>query len=143
MIRITRIFRFEAAHALFHHTGACRNIHGHSYVLEVSVAGEPQQAPGSSEGMVMDFAGLKEIVNTEIINGFDHALILNRNYYDEQSIPESMRGKITWLDKEPTAENLVLLFAEKLAKKLPPDIRLHHLVLRETVNSCAEWYGDL
>lgn len=142
MIRITRIFRFEAAHALFNHKGACKNIHGHSYVLEVTVGGLPFTQAGSSEGMVMDFADLKAIVHAEIVDRYDHSLILNRNYYDEKSIPDSMRGRINWLEVEPTSENMLLLFAGKLQPLLPAGVKLIKLVLRETATSYAEWLAE-
>lgn len=68
---IVKRFTFEAAHKIPHHTGKCKNIHGHSYVLEVSVSGEVQTS-GNEEGMVMDFKTLSEVVDREIINQWDH-----------------------------------------------------------------------
>ncbi len=76
-IRLTKEFSFEAAHALDGYDGPCREIHGHSYRLFVTVKGRPSTAEGDPEcGMVMDFGALKRIVNQEIVARFDHALVL-------------------------------------------------------------------
>ena len=40
-IRITKKFEFEAGHALYGYDGKCKNIHGHSYKLWVTVIGSP------------------------------------------------------------------------------------------------------
>ena len=64
MIRLTKEFSFEMAHALAGYDGPCREIHGHSYKLFVTVRGIPEQNPNSPKfGMVMDFGDLKRIVN--------------------------------------------------------------------------------
>ena len=77
-IRVTKEFRFEAAHALKGYDGPCRNIHGHSYELSVTVTGIPETDTSSTKlGMVMDFGDLKRLVKREIIDQYDHALILN------------------------------------------------------------------
>ena len=76
--RLTKIFHFEMAHALHHYQGLCRNIHGHSYQLDVTIKGEISTEKNSSTvGMVMDFSELKKIVQDFIINQFDHSLVLN------------------------------------------------------------------
>ncbi len=68
---ITKIFYFEAAHKLPNHDGKCANLHGHSYKFEVTISGEIIKT-GSKEGMVLDFADLSKIVNTEILEKWDH-----------------------------------------------------------------------
>ena len=79
-IRITKKFRFEAAHALYGYDGKCKNIHGHNYNLFVTVIGIPIKNISNVKcGMVMDFGDLKEIVNNEIIEKFDHSVIFNKN----------------------------------------------------------------
>ena len=58
---IGKTFRFEAAHQLPNHAGKCAQLHGHSYRVDVQVSGEVRPADGSSgEGMVLDFAALKD-----------------------------------------------------------------------------------
>ena len=78
-IRITKEFKFEMAHALLDHDGPCKNIHGHSYQLSVTLKGNPiENSSNPKEGMVVDFSDLKKLVNEEIVNPFDHALMLNK-----------------------------------------------------------------
>ena len=78
MIHLTKIFRFEAAHALMGYDGRCRNIHGHSYEMRVTIKGMPIIDDNNPKnGMVMDFGDLKKIVNEEIIDHYDHAFIIN------------------------------------------------------------------
>jgi 6-pyruvoyltetrahydropterin/6-carboxytetrahydropterin synthase len=141
-VRVTKEFKFEMAHALFGHDGPCRNIHGHSYVLFVTVKGKPlQNLKSPKTGMVIDFADLKQIVNKEIIKVFDHALVLNKigavNFY--QTLKEQ---KLILVDFQPTCENLVIHFTKQLRKGLPKGIILHHLLLKETSTSYAEWYAE-
>ncbi|MEI7897813.1 MAG: 6-carboxytetrahydropterin synthase, partial [bacterium] len=77
-IRVTKEFRFEAAHALMGYDGPCKNIHGHSYELSVTVIGTPVTDRSSAKlGMVMDFGDLKKIIKKQIVDPFDHALLLN------------------------------------------------------------------
>lgn len=65
--KVTRCFGFEAAHQLPWHDGKCRNLHGHSYRLEVTVEG-----PIGPRGIVVDFADIKAVVDREVIERFDH-----------------------------------------------------------------------
>jgi len=143
-IRITKEFRFEAAHALTGHDGLCKNIHGHSYLLSVTVAGIPVTDPASAKlGMVMDFGDLKKLVREHIVNPIDHALLLH-----EQSPLAFLRQaegpceNIILLPYQPTSENLLLDFAKKIGSLLPDGIRLHSMRLRETETSYAEWFAD-
>jgi len=63
-------FHFHSAHYLPSYKGKCENMHGHTYKLEITIQGEPD-----SEGMIMDFADLKKVVNEEVISKLDHTLI--------------------------------------------------------------------
>ncbi len=65
--RVTCTFGFEAAHHLAWHPGKCRNLHGHSYRLDVSVEG-----PLDTNGVVLDFDTLQDIVRTQVIDQWDH-----------------------------------------------------------------------
>ena len=79
-IRITKEFTFETGHALYGYDGKCRNIHGHSYHLSVTVVGTPISDPGHVKlGMVLDFGDLKAIVREEVVDQFDHATVFNKN----------------------------------------------------------------
>jgi 6-pyruvoyltetrahydropterin/6-carboxytetrahydropterin synthase len=143
-IRVTKQFRFEAAHALKGHDGACRNIHGHSYELSVTILGTPNADPGSSKfGMVMDFGDLKKLIHKSVIDLFDHALIL---YDEDQAKDLHRRGEpfsnIILVPYQPTSENMLLDFAGRIGKLLPAGITLHNLRLRETAASFAEWHAS-
>ena len=77
-VRATKHFTFELAHALTGHGGLCAHLHGHSYVLDVTVEGTPRREPGGpADGMVIDFADLKRIVRTLVVDHYDHALVLH------------------------------------------------------------------
>jgi 6-pyruvoyltetrahydropterin/6-carboxytetrahydropterin synthase len=142
-IRITKEFSFEAAHALLGYDGPCRSIHGHSYKLSVTVSGVPVEAGGSpKKGMVMDFGDLKKIIKKNIIDSMDHALILSKDYPVEnvQKLNEVFEN-IVWVDYQPTSENLLVDFSQKIMSFLPEGITLFSLKLRETANSYAEWFA--
>jgi 6-pyruvoyltetrahydropterin/6-carboxytetrahydropterin synthase len=143
-IRLTKIFSFETAHALYNYDGLCRNIHGHSYKLAITIIGEPNQDTESSKyGMVMDFGILKKIVNSNIIDIYDHSLVLNKaeelNFLNEKT---KLFTRIHIVDFQPTAENLILHFVEIIKNELPQNITLFSIKLHETENSFAEWYQD-
>jgi len=139
MIRITKEFKFEMAHALHGYDGLCKNIHGHSYKLWVTVKGEVKNDSGNpKDGMVLDFDVLKSIVKPEIINKYDHSLVLNANS-PHSEIDLSAFEKVFFLPYQPTSENLVMDFALKIKSKLPQEIELYKVVLSETATSFAEW----
>ncbi|MBR3986601.1 MAG: 6-carboxytetrahydropterin synthase [Bacteroidales bacterium] len=145
LLRLTKQFSFEMAHALPAYEGKCHNIHGHSYKLFVTVEGAPLQQQGApTDGMVLDFHQLKEIVNRHIVEQFDHALVLPRKGQepdDSTDSPIQLGGyaaKLILVDFQPTSENLLLHFARLLNGQLPAGTRLHSLKLYETETSCAE-----
>ena len=145
LLRLTKQFSFEMAHALPAYEGKCHNIHGHSYKLFVTVEGAPLQQQGApTDGMVLDFHQLKEIVNRHIVEQFDHALVLPRKGQepdDNTDSPTQLGGyaaKLILVDFQPTSENLLLHFARLLNGHLPAGTRLHSIKLYETETSCAE-----
>jgi 6-pyruvoyltetrahydropterin/6-carboxytetrahydropterin synthase len=142
-IRITKQFTFEMAHALQNYDGPCKNIHGHSYELFVTVLGTPINDPQNSKnGMLIDFGDLKKIVRTHIVDLLDHALVLNQNM--DKSLISVLReqfANVKLVDYQPTSENMLIEFAQILKKKLPTNVILHSLKLRETCTSFAEWYA--
>jgi 6-pyruvoyltetrahydropterin/6-carboxytetrahydropterin synthase len=141
-IRVTKIFEFEAAHALDCHDGKCSNIHGHSYKLHVTVLGKPNHSKGDpKDGMVIDFSDIKEIVKTTVVGPFDHALILeNDSPYLSESIRK--RQKLILYDIQPTAENMIIDMVNRIQQKMPDDIHLYSVKLYETSSSFAEWYAE-
>jgi len=143
VIRLTKEFHFELAHALEGYDGACRNIHGHSYILFVTVIGKPISSEENPKlGMIMDFGELKRIVNSTIISRFDHSLALSQKSKMLNTLRTENFGKIEALPFQPTCENLLPYFAELITAQLPEGIKLHHLKLNETATSYAEWYAS-
>ncbi len=144
-IRITKHFDFEAAHALFGYDGKCKNIHGHSYQLYVTIIGTPiKDKNHPKNGMVLDFGDLKQIVKSEIIDIFDHAIVLNKQtehlHLAEKIADYSHRTVL--VDYQPTSELMIQDFAKKIQKKLPKNVALHSIKLYETNNSYAEWFAS-
>ena len=141
MIRITKEFKFEMAHALHGYDGLCKNIHGHSYKLWVTIRGAVlNERTHKKDGMVMDFDVLKSFVKPAIIDKYDHSLVLNANS-PHAEIDFSAFEKVFFLPYQPTSENLVLDFALQIKNKLPEGIELYKLVLSETATSFAEWHS--
>ncbi len=143
-IRVTKEFAFETAHALWNYDGPCRNVHGHSYKLFVTLIGEPiNDTENPKNGMVMDFGDLKEIVNREIVKVFDHAVVIsNRLGSDRLDALNKMFGNVLVVDYQPTCENLVTDMAGRIMDHLPDNTCLHSLRLYETATSYAEWFAD-
>ncbi len=144
VIRVTKEFRFEAAHALAGYDGACRNAHGHSYVLSVTVAGTPVSDPSSPKlGMVIDFGDLKRLIRKHIVDPFDHALLRNGNYPAHLEIPAGEPfTNVVYLPYQPTSENLLADVAARIMALLPAQTKLFSLRLRETDTSFAEWFAS-
>lgn len=137
-LRLTKQFTFDMAHALPLYSGKCRNIHGHTYKLLVTVQATAE--PGDC-GMVVDFGTIKQIVESIIIAPFDHALVLPRLHSGEEPSPDNLAGyaaKLILVDFQPTTENLLIHFASLLEGHLPDGVSLHSLKLYETETSCAE-----
>lgn len=131
------------AHALRGYDGLCRNIHGHSYELLVTIIGIPITDTASSKlGMIMDFGDLKKIVRKTIVDEFDHALVLNRESVDDFIHDAEMFGRTILVDYQPTSENMLIDFASRLKNLMPENVKLHHMLLRETVTSYAEWFAE-
>ena len=141
IIKITKQFSFEMAHALRNYDGLCRNIHGHSYKMDITLAGQPLRDENSPKnGMVMDFGDLKRLVNEEVISLLDHALVLNSKT-DAQLVEVLKQNyeKIVTVDFQPTTENLLEFIAAKIQSRLPETVNLTCVRLRETDTSYAEW----
>lgn len=144
-IRITKEFTFETGHALYGYDGKCRNVHGHSYKLSVTVIGTPITDTSDVKlGMVIDFGDLKGIVKEEVVEPFDHATVFNKNtpHVDLAEELEKRGHKVILANYQPTSENMVLDFSRRIKKRLPDNIKLHSLRLRETGTAFAEWYAD-
>jgi 6-pyruvoyltetrahydropterin/6-carboxytetrahydropterin synthase len=143
-IRITKEFTFETGHALYGYDGKCRNVHGHSFKLAVTVIGSPIEEVGHvKRGMVIDFGDLKKIVKEEIVNPFDHATVFNKTTPHITLAQELIdRGHdVILVDYQPTSEMMIIDFAAKIQQRLPENITLHSIRLRETESSYVEWHA--
>ena len=119
MLSVTKLFEFEAAHYLPDHLGLCKNLHGHSYKLEVEVSGLMNES-----GMIMDFSDLKKIINDSIIEKYDHILLNNYFYL-------------------PTAETMVSYFVGIVTVFLQSTtVTLERIRLWETSSGYCEWRRD-
>jgi 6-pyruvoyltetrahydropterin/6-carboxytetrahydropterin synthase len=144
-IRVTKEFSFETGHALYGYDGKCKNVHGHSYKLAVTVIGTPILEKNAVKlGMVIDFGDLKKIVKEEVVDLFDHATVFNKNTPHLELAKElEIRGhKVILADYQPTSENMVIDFAARIKDRLPKNLHLHSLKLRETETAYAEWFGE-
>ena len=139
LVRITKEFKFEMAHALYGYDGLCANIHGHSYRLWVTIRGSVKHENGYvKDGMLLDFGHLKTIVKPLIVDKYDHSLVLNANS-PHADLDFSAFEKVFFLPYQPTSENLVTDFAKILQENLPEKIDLLKVTLSETATSFAEW----
>jgi 6-pyruvoyltetrahydropterin/6-carboxytetrahydropterin synthase len=139
MISITKIFRFEAAHALYNYPGSCARLHGHSYELHVTV----QETKPSDDfidglGIMIDFKELKACVLEGAVKELDHKLILSKAYLATTKGQFSAEELVVF-DHEPTAENLLIFLRNQIGSKLPNSFQLRSLKLWETRDSYAEW----
>ena len=125
-VYVTKRFSFEAAHHLVGYDGACANVHGHSYKLEVTASGNIDVLSNqsiASNCMVIDFKSLKEVVKKNIISTHDHA-------------------DLNTLYSNPTAERMVIYMFNVIRNNLPRDVKLESVKLWETEDSYAEYRGE-
>lgn len=132
------------SHALLNYDGLCRNIHGHSYKLQITVIGEPTSLPGNpKDGMVIDFSHLKQIIREHVVNHLDHSLMINEKApIDKLSELGQMYERHHVVPFQPTTENMVVYIAEKVKPLLPEHIELFSVRLFETTSSFAEWFAE-
>jgi 6-pyruvoyltetrahydropterin/6-carboxytetrahydropterin synthase len=139
MIRLTKIFRFETAHAIHQYQGSCKNIHGHSYELHVTVnAKHPDDGYVEGLGIIIDFKELKTIVQSRVVKALDHKLILSQAYLAANE-SKFASDELIVFDAEPTAENILIFVRDRIRTSLPDHIQLYALKLWETRDSYAEW----
>lgn len=138
MITLTKKFEFEAAHRLSNYQGACKEIHGHTYKLAVTISGQIDE----ESDMILDFKVLKNHVKKAILDHVDHALIL-KDAKENRQIFQNYTGNIFWMTTEPTAERMLLWMVVQLTTILPPYIRLESLQLYETSSSFASWKNSI
>ncbi len=144
IIRVTKEFPFEMAHVLWNYDGACKNVHGHSYRLFVTLSGIAEgDVDSPKNGMVIDFSDLKNIIRDQIITVFDHSVVLSDMINKEKAkMFKEMFGNTVLVKYQPTCENLVADFAIRITPYIPAGVKLHSLKLYETATSFAEWFAS-
>lgn len=134
LMKICKSFSFDASHQLVGHNGKCANLHGHTYKLEVCLSGVIKNTLGSDEGMVFDFGALKKIVKSEILDHFDHAVLLQGN----EPIAAAVDTKRVVFGFRTTAENMSVYLLHQIQQKIPENVELNFVRLWETPSSYAE-----
>lgn len=141
--KITKRVDFHAAHRLSNHEGLCHNLHGHTYVLDVTITKDKLNEEGTEKGMVVDFYNLKQLLHDNIVSRFDHATIVSSDCEDEVdynlwNFVISNNLKVVDIYKRTTSENI----AQYIFNHLAHDCNLiDHLVsvkLYETDTSFVE-----
>lgn len=147
MIAVTRRLEFDAGHRIPDHRSQCRNLHGHRYVLEITLQGDIVNAPGESDnGMVMDFADIKAIAQAHIAAPWDHAFLVYEGDAPVRAFLESMPDhKTVVLDRIPTVENLARIAFDVLQpqyrSRYGAHLRLARVRIYETPNCWADCTG--
>ena len=135
MLKVTKTVRFDAAHILTNHQGLCKNLHGHTYRVDVTVA----QPPGDPCDMVIDFKDLKRVCEEVVLARFDHAFIYDRSSPGESEIASVLAKhamRAVALPFRTTAENLARYFFGELRGRVPS---LVSVKVWETPDSAAEY----
>ena len=141
-LRVSKIFNFETAHALWGYDGKCKNIHGHSYILTVTVSGDLiDDAENPKNGMIIDFGDLKTIINKHVVDEYDHVLLVNGGTpHAKYAEVENGYARIRLCDFQPSCENMLVDIVSRIKSNLPGDIALKYAKLQETANSFSEWF---
>ena len=136
MYRLRTTAAFDSAHFLYGYNGKCANIHGHHWVIEVSIKDDSLQTTGEKRGMLIDFGDLKKEVRA-LAERFDHTLLYEKNTLRVNTINALLEEgfSLTELDFRPTAENLSAFFYKELRTTLPVD----RVVVYETPDNCAAY----
>jgi len=143
-MQITRRLEFDAGHRIPDHRSQCRHLHGHRYVIEITLSGTVIEAAGEAvNGMVMDFADVKSVARRHLVDLWDHAFLCYRGDKPVADFLASLPGhKTVLLDVVPTAENLVRLAFEILEPHYRDTygnhLHLERIRLYETPNCWAE-----
>ena len=135
MITVTKTVKFDAAHVLTNHQGLCKNLHGHTYRVDISVS----QPEDDGRDMVIDFKDLKGIATEVICDRFDHAFVYNTESAGEREIAavvEKNGMRTVAIPFRSPAENLAKMFFGELRSRVAG---LSAVKVWETADSCAEY----
>ncbi len=137
---ITKEFTFDMGHRLPNHSGKCRNIHGHTYKLQISIDGIIKNTDGDSdEGMVVDFGVVKGIVKTFIDETMDHYFMAHNKDIEVVDFIAKQGFALTVVPFVPTAENMVNWIYDNLSGSFEKHgVRIANIKLWETPTSFAD-----
>ena len=146
MVTVTKEVTFDCAHMLDGHEGLCRNLHGHTYKVQVTArrSGGFLISKGPAKGMVLDFSALKGIMQAHIVEPFDHAFVYHGGTADEfeeslYDLCEQYDKKVMRCNFRPTAENMANYFYEKLNQAVRAEpFEIINVKVWETPTSFAE-----
>lgn len=143
---ISKTIEIDMGHRVPNHKSKCRHLHGHRYKIECGVDDRVITEKGtSSEGMVIDYGDLKDILKLEIEDKFDHKFVTANNLYTPDifncfSLLERNSLGIITVDFIPTAENLAKHWYELIKPKLKQrDINIRYVKVWETPTSTATY----
>lgn len=146
-MEITRRLEFDAGHRIPNHEGQCRHIHGHRYVIEVTLLGDVLNHQGyADDGMVLDFGDIKKLANELIVSKWDHAFLVAKEDESLVNFLGSIQGhKTVVLDVIPTVENLAQtafsILEPVFKNNFSGRLNLSRLRLYETPNCWADVYA--
>lgn len=141
-MKVVKNFSFDIAHMLDCHDGKCKNLHGHTYRLEVEISGSLIEN-GPKEGMIMDFSDLKQVVKEWIVDPMDHAFLYNTNSERERALADMLNGwdlKTYALDSRTTAEVVSRHIYHVLREE--GNLPVTRIRLWETPSSYSEYEGE-
>lgn len=133
MVTMTRRIEFDAGHRVTQHGGKCKNLHGHRYVVDITIEGAVQQ-----DGMILDFGAVKAWVGDWVDQHLDHGVLLHA--VNDAALIEFARAqgwKVYEMDVEPTAENIAKVILWQ-ASQLLPDHKVVGVRVYETPNCWAD-----
>lgn len=142
-MKVAKRFRWEAAHRLPWHEGACRYVHGHSYRMSVELEGEPTEDTPGGPSMLIDFKHVKRLVQP-LVDAMDHATIVAEDDAELQAAMDRLGSKTYELSVDSTAENLATHVARHLGTE-GRDVLTRHGVttIRVTVWETETCYAEV
>jgi 6-pyruvoyltetrahydropterin/6-carboxytetrahydropterin synthase len=137
-LKIAKEFYWEMGHRLPDHFGLCKNIHGHSYKMILTVEGQINE-----QQMVIDYYDLEKIINP-IIQEFDHSFMVNKNDKIVLEFLNQIQSKKVEVDFDATVENICLFVLNKIKNaSLPKNIKAVTVRIYETKFDYAEETTEL
>ena len=143
-MQITRRLEFDAGHRIPNHKGQCRHLHGHRYILEITLSGDViRSTDNAADGMLMDFSEIKRVANEHLIERWDHAFFV---YREDHAVADFLATlpdhRTVVLDVTPTVENLARVAFDTLdplyRDAYGNHLRLERIRLYETPNCWAD-----